>query len=154
MTMAISLVILAPIGWLCDRFSALKVGMFGFMGMQTLSVISFFFIHDKKTMIIMAVLSTIISCAWGLGSSAINMAIFPHGKFGQFFAATNIFGCGISILGNSLAGTFMDAVHHNYRMAYLWQAIGALALIPLFLVYRDWKRFGGPDHYEPPEPPE
>ncbi|MEI6072475.1 MAG: hypothetical protein WCS31_11835 [Verrucomicrobiae bacterium] len=82
------------------------------------------------------------------------MQIFPHAKFGQFSAAGMIFGCGIGVPGNYLAGTFMDMVNSNYRMAYLWMLIGGVSLIPTLFVYRDWKRFGGPDNYVPPMPPE
>ena len=153
-TSVISICILAPMGWLCDKFSPLRVGIVGMAGMQTVTFLSFFFIHDKQSLFIMMVLGSLISAAWGIGSAAINMKLFPQAKFGQFFAATNIFGCGIGVLGNYLAGTFMDAMHSNYRMAYLWQGMGILALIPLYLVYRDWKRFGGPDHYVAPLPPE
>ena len=154
LTSVLSITILAPMGWLCDKFSPLKVGIVSNAGMNTVTILSFFFIHDKQTLIIMMILGSVISTGWGLSSSTINMKLFPHAKFGQFFAATNIFGCGIGILGNYFVGLFMDTMHSNYRMAYLWQGMGIVALIPLLLVYRDWKRFGGPDNYVPPMPPE
>ena len=66
----------------------------------------------------------------------------------------SVFGVAFGFLGSFLAGSFRGVMQSNFRMEYLWQGMGVLALIPLLLVYRDWKRFGGPDHYEPPMPPE
>ena len=119
-----------------------------------MTLLSYFFIHDMQSLLTMAIIGNLIATAGAISGATFTMQIFPHAKFGQFFAATNIFGCGIGVLGNYLAGTFMDAVHSNYRMAYLWMLIGALSLIPTFFVYRDWRRFGGPDNYVPPMPPE
>ena len=153
-TGAIGIFILAPMGWLCDKFSPIKIAIIGMAGMQSVAFLSFFFIHDKQSLITMLVLGSLISTAWAISSATVTMTLFPHAKFGQFFAATNVFGCGIGVLGSFLVGLFMDTMHSNYRMAFLWQGMGILALIPLLLVYRDWKRFGGPDHYVPPEPPE
>ncbi|MEI6072508.1 MAG: MFS transporter [Verrucomicrobiae bacterium] len=149
-----SLCALAPMGWLCNKFSAFKVSITCMVGGQIMTLLSYFFIHDMTSLLTMAIIGNLIATAGAISGATFTMQLFPHAKFGQFFAATNIFGCGIGVLGNYLAGTFMDAVHSNYRMAYLWMLIGALSLIPTFFVYRDWRRYGGPDNYVPPEPPE
>jgi len=128
--------------------------MMGSIGGIIMTILSYFFIHDMPSLLTLAIIGNLIATAGAISGGTFTMQIFPHAKFGQFFAATNIFGYGIGVLGNYLADTFMDVVHSNYRMAYLWMLIGGLSLIPTLLVYRDWKRFGGPDHYEPPLPPE
>jgi len=143
-----------PVGWLCDKFSPFRVAIAAQGGMLLLAVLSFFFIRDRGTLQIFVVLTSINSVGWGLGSATMSMKLFPSAKFGQFFAATNIFGTGIAILGNFLIGLFMDLLGSNYRMAYLWAAMGGLALIPLMLVYRGWKQHGGPQNYIAPLPPQ
>jgi len=143
-----------PIGWLCDKYSPLKVGIVAQIGMFLMTVLSFIFVHDKQTVLLFAVIGAPIGIGWALGSSTLNMELFPSEKFGQFFAATNVFGCGIAILGNYLVGFFMDVTHSNYRMSYVWGGLNVLSLIPLLLVYREWKRYGGPHNYVPPLPPE
>jgi maltose/moltooligosaccharide transporter len=90
---------------------------------------------------------------WALGSLAATMKLFPDEKFGQFSSAINVFGCGALILGNYLIGQFMDLVHSNYRMMFLWSTVlFALAIYPGILVYREWKNHGGPLHYVAPLP--
>ena len=92
--------------------------------------------------------------AWALGSFTLTMKLFPTEKFGQLYSGINIFSCGISIAGNFAVGIFMDLMHSNFRMALAWQALTGFAFIPLLLVYRDWKKHGGPNNYIAPLPPE
>jgi len=144
-----------PMGWLCDKIPPLKVAIVGMAGIPTVMFLSFFFIRDKQTLFTMVVLYSLVSAAWKMGEETVTMQLFPHAKFGQFLAALSIVGVVFGFLGSNLAGAFRGVMQSNYRMEYLWQGMmGLLALIPLLLVYRDWKRFGGPDHYEPPMPPE
>ena len=87
---------------------------------------------------------------WSLGNQTLSMDIFPAEKFGQLSAGINIFNCGILIAGNIAIGIFMDLIQGNYRIVFLWSAMGGLAIIPLLMVYRDWKRYGGPQNYVAP----
>jgi len=150
-----SLCALAPMGWLCNKFSAFYVSLTCGVGGIIMTIISYFFIHDKQSLLTILIIGNLIATAGAISGATLGMQIFPHAKFGQFSAAGMVFGCGIGVLGNYLAGTFMDAMHSNYRMAYPWMLLGGLlGLIPTFFVYRDWRRYGGPDNYVPPEPPE
>jgi hypothetical protein len=99
-------------------------------------------------------IGAVASVGWGLGIATLSMRLFPVEKFGQLSAGANVFGCGITIVGNFAVGVYMDWMHSNFRMAYLWSALGGLALIPLLAVYRGWKQHGGPDQYVAPMPPE
>jgi len=151
----VSLCGLAPIGWLCEKFSAFKMSILCGVAGQIMTIVSFFFIHDKQSLLTIMIIGNTIATAGAISGGVFGMEFFPHSKFGQFSAGGNVFGYGIGVLGNYLAGTFMDVMHSNYRMAYLWMLLGGLlALIPTFFVYRDWKRYGGPDNYVPPMPPE
>ena len=147
-------VTLLPLGWLCDKLSAFRIAAIGQAGQGVVAILSFFFIKDSQSLLLWYLILAPLSVCWGLGSSAISMKLFPPQKFGQFFAATNIFGCGIRIVANYLIGIFLDLSHSNYRMSYLWFALTGLAFIPLLLVERDWKKHGGPDNYVAPLPPE
>jgi hypothetical protein len=90
---------------------------------------------------------------WNLAFNSVTMLLFPSEKFGQFSSALNVLGFGSSILGNILAGLFMDLAGSDYRMIFVWSLSWfALAMVPLMLVYRGWKLHGGPHHYIPPLP--
>jgi len=149
-----SALIYFPMGWLCDRFNPFRVTFIGLIGLVAASVLGYFVTHDRESFLIWTLASTLPSAAWALGSMAATMKLFPKERFGQFYSALNIFGCGILIPGNYVIGKFMDLVHSNYRMTFLWSAaLYALALYPMILVYREWRRHGGPDNYVPPLPP-
>ncbi len=141
-----------PIGWLCDRFNPISVSILAQAGLLLMTILSFFYIKDKSSLILFTVIVSIISVGWGLGSATLTMKLFPSEKFGQFSAGVNVFACGIGIVGNYLIGILMDLVNSNYRMAYLWAAIGGLSLLPMIFVYRGWRHHGGPHQYIPPLP--
>ena len=143
-----------PIGWLCDKFTPIRMAIIGQTGMFIVAILSFLFLNSKEALIFFTVVGSPISVCWGLGSATLTMKLFPVEKFGQLYAATNIFGCGVGIVGNYALGLFMDLMQSNFRMAYAWSALSGVALIPLLLVYRDWKKYGGPHHYVAPLPPQ
>ena len=72
---------------------------------------------------------------------------------GIVFHPSDVLGYGSSILGSFLIGLFIDLTGQDYRMIFAWSFCWfALAVACMALVYRDWKRLGGPDNYAPPLP--
>lgn len=147
-------VYLIPMGWLCKKYSSSVVAIVGLVG----QVIGFFcmmcFVYDKNSFFIVTLVFTLPAIAWGLGAGALTMELFPEEKFGQFSSGLNVFTCGTLILSNYLVGQFMDLVHSNYRLVYIWNiVVMAAAIVPMLAVYRSWKKYGGPDHYVAPLPP-
>ncbi|HEY8964903.1 MAG TPA: MFS transporter, partial [Candidatus Methylacidiphilales bacterium] len=154
-TVILSSVAYVPLGWLCDRFSPIVVAGLSLLGQLVGALCVYFLVHDKATYLAASLACSIPAVGWGLSSAAMTMKLFPEEKFGQFSSALNVFGCGALILGNVVVGNLMDFVHSNYRMIYLWNAFLLLAAIPpLCLVYREWRRHGGPRAYVAPLPPE
>lgn len=151
-TVAITLMYF-PVGWLCDRFNPLVVTLVSLPLYALVSVLAMMLVHGKTGMIVYWVAIAIPTVGWTLGSFAATMKLFPAEKFGQFSSGLNVFGCGALVLGNLFIGWVMDAVHSDYRYAFLWSALFmTLAIIPMTLVMRGWRRLGGPDHYVPPLP--
>ena len=150
---AISALINLPMGWLCDKFNSLRVAIIALSVLVLLSLLSALFIHDRETYVIFYLVGIFPTVAWSIGSMAASMKLFPEEMFGEFSAGMNVFACGGLILGNYLMGELIDLAQSNYRITFLWSAIlFALALYPLFLVYRDWKKNGGIHNYTPPLP--
>ncbi|HEY8966933.1 MAG TPA: MFS transporter, partial [Candidatus Methylacidiphilales bacterium] len=144
-----------PMGWLCDRFSPLRVLLATFVTFVVALLAAFFLVDGRKSLLLYILLTSIPSVGWSLGVNAGMMRLFPAVRFGQFYSAYNVFGCGALIVGNYLIGQFMDLAHSNYRMTFLWSAtLIALAVFPMMIVHREWKRHGGPDRYVPPLPGE
>jgi maltose/moltooligosaccharide transporter len=152
-TAAVSALVLFPVGWLCDKFSAVQVTLVSIVCMILGQVGAYLWVTDKNSFFIYSMVSATYSTGWGLGSLAMTMKLFPEEKFGQFSSGLGVFSCGAIILGNYLLGQFMDMVHSDYRMIYVWTAASmAMAIVPMLLVYRGWKQHGGPDHYVAPLP--
>ncbi len=150
---ATSALVYFPIGWLCDRFTPLRVTLGALIGLTLISLSACFLVTDRGSFLTYTLIFAIPSVGWGLGSLAATMKLFPEEKFGQFSSGLNVFGCGAMILGNYLIGKFMDLIQSNYRLAFLWSAcLFALAIYPMLLVYREWKKQGGPHHYKAPLP--
>jgi MFS family permease len=140
-----------PVGWLCDKFSPLWITLGSLAGFALASIVAYFLVHDKTTFIIYTVGIAIPSVGWNLGQMTASMKLLPLEKFGQFSSAFNVFGSATLILANYLMGQLMDLVKSNYRMTFLCSGVCyVLAIFPLLLVYRDWKKYGGPHHYSPP----
>ncbi|XHR29044.1 MAG: MFS transporter [Chthoniobacteraceae bacterium] len=149
----VSAVAYFPLGWICDKVSPLHVSIAAIVGQLIAALSYYFFVTGKTSYFVASIMFTIPGVAWGLGSQAMAMELFPEEKFGQFSSGLNVFGCGALIFGNYLIGQYMDFVHSNYRMVYLWSAVFAVAaLFPMILVYRGWKQHGGPHNYVAPLP--
>jgi hypothetical protein len=150
-----SAVLFFPMGYLCKKLAPLRV-LFGCLAIFALmNLLSYFLLRGYKSWLVFTLLGQIPWTAYALALTAANMFIFPHQKFAQFSSGMNVLGYGVSlIIGSFLAGQFIDLVHNDYRMIFLWSAFWLTAgLIPMALVFRHYRRHGGPDHYVPPLPP-
>ena len=151
----LSALILIPMGWLCDKFSPFRVQIFCSMVGLAFTALNFFFNVNEHTLIAFSIVTLPLAIAGGLAGSAVTMEVFPSQMFGQYFAAGNIMGMGIKIVGMFLVGLFLDHVHNNYRMVYVWSFLwDSLGFFFLWLFYCEWKRLGGREHYVAPLPPE
>ena len=150
---AVSAVVFFPVGWLCDKFSPLRVTLISLFGLILGPVWAYFWVTDKRTFLIYSLFSAVYATGWGLGFLATTMKLFPEDKFGQFSSGLSVFACGSIIIGNYLLGEFMDLVHSDYRMVFVWcAACMSMTVFPMILVYRGWKQHGGPHNYVPPLP--
>ncbi len=146
----VSAILFVPMGWLCDRVGPLAVALTALGIFFTGSVLAFLLVRGQSTYFVYTLAVSLPGVAWSLGQLAATMKIFPSEKFGQFASALNVFACGALIPANFLIGRFMDLMNSNYRMAFLWSAIFyALAIIPMILVIRGWKKHGGPNYVAP-----
>jgi len=150
----VTAVIYLPVGWLCDKFPPIHIAILGSAGTAIVGILAFFLLNSKEALLVYTLVYAPVGVAAALGGATFTMKLFPLEKFGQLSSGMNLFGTGIGIVGNFAIGIFMDLMHSDFRMALAWQALGGLGLIPLLMVYRDWKKHGGPNNYIAPLPPE
>lgn len=143
-----------PVGYLCDRIAPMRVAMISLASLALAWALGYFVAQDRNSWLVYSVLVAMVpSVGWNLGFNALTMHLFPVEKFGQFSSSLNVFGYGSIIAGNFLAGRFIDLVGGNYRMIFVWSLSWfTLSLVPMGLVYREWRRHGGPKSYVAPLP--
>lgn len=143
-----------PMGYLCDKIKPMRVALISLVALAVAWALGFFVTQDRTSWLVYSVIVAMgPSVGWNLGFNALTMHLFPSEKFGQFSSSLNVFGYGSIIAGNFLAGRFIDFVGGDYRMIFVWSLSWfTLAIVPMALVYRGWKRCGGPHHYIPPLP--
>ncbi len=149
----LSALVVYPLGYLCNRMHAIRLMLLALVCMTAGTLLSYFFINGLHSWILFTVITIAPGTAWGLSINTFMLKVFPAEKFGQFFSSINVLGFGSIFISNYLVGVFMDLVHSNYRMSFLITFVCYAAMIPmLYMVYRHWRRHGGPHHYVPPLP--
>lgn len=147
----IALVQAYPIGWLVDRFHALRVTIVATVLLAVAAVIAFFTVRTPATFGIAYVVCGVISAFWVTAWWPLGPMLFPKEKFGAFNSVQLVVNALGQIVIAPLCGWSLDLLGHNYRYIYLWVAGLAILAIPAFLiVYRKLLTFGGFKAYAPP----
>jgi maltose/moltooligosaccharide transporter len=152
------LILMWPIGWLADRFHPVRVVVWSMLWFPLLSLLSFFVVHDFKTMVIMSLVGFPIGMFYGAAVLPMQMLLMPKERYGQFGSADAVIRSISAVLMSVVAGLFMDWLSRlyggnkeYYRWMYIWSAICQVASwLFLFRVYRYWKQYGGLKNYKPP----
>lgn len=148
---SIALPLYIVLGPLADRFHPLRVGMVGMAAFALSGIGCYVFIHDEQSFWTWTIINTCTMTLYLGGQISLLPRILPRSHYGQYCSANNTF-CAIGKFGAPfLCGWAIDLFSKNYRLAFLWQAIFALAGVGAFwLVLRHWKRLGGDRAYAPP----
>lgn len=77
-------------------------------------------------------------------------AIFPKTQFGQFTSAVSLTQSIFVIVSNYVVGLVVDRMG-SYKVIYWWSAVlTAISLVLWLVLYRNWVRLGGSQHYVAP----
>ncbi len=148
--MILTVVLLIPAGWLCDKLHPMRVTLATYALGSVSVLLCFFFIHNQTSMLIFLLLAQ-VPVAFLLASNLpLCVALLPPERYGQFCSAAAIVQSLLTILITPLVGSLLDWVG-NYRYVF---ALQATLMIPGFVfmlpVYRGWQRYGGAKNYTPP----
>ncbi|MBE2205602.1 MAG: MFS transporter [Chthoniobacterales bacterium] len=124
-----------------DRLKPVRVLPATFFVWAGLSLISFFYIRDKESAAVMAVLININMFAFGIALGAVTVELFPRSKIGQFCSAQAFFYQTLIMILNPLViSPFFDWLKFN-RGGYLWSAaFQFLAGLVGIKIYYNWKQ--------------
>ena len=168
--MIVSAILAYPAGMLSDRYHPMRVMLWVQCGLVVIVPLDFIWViwhrlPPQTNFYLLIVLSAIqlpLGAVFDIAGMPCSMRIIPRSRYGQFasFDATimSLFMiCAIAASGlfmTWMRNSFPDAVYGAnfcYRLMPFWRLpFLAIALTFLFLLYREWKKLGGMDHYVPP----
>ena len=142
-------VFFAP-GPIVDFFHPIRAGFVGYVLLLISGAACFLFIHGPTSFAV-CVIGLFVAVAVYQGAlGALGPRILPKDKYGQFCSANSmVWHLGLAI-GVVACGKFVDVVG-NRRWIFAWFFVFTLAgMIMMWLVYLDWKKFGGDENYVAP----
>jgi MFS family permease len=141
------------LGPIVDRFHPLRVVLTGFVTMCITGALSFVFMHNAHSFLIVMITYMVASGVYFGGNASLLPRLLPRERYGQFCSANAMVNATAMIVAPYLCGLLLD-VMKDYRWVFLWASVwsGAGAMIT-FIVLRHWKRLGGDASYVPPAPP-
>ena len=146
----VSIVLAFFIGWLVDRFSALKVGIVSLMLFALTTLLGFILIGGIKSFAVIYVLHTVVSGVYATATAALPMVLFPKLRFAQFASANALLIAISTVFLGFVQGPLLDYSGHNYRLTLLAASvISSVALFSMLIVLRNYKALkdGTPPEY-------
>lgn len=126
---AVSIASAMGIGWLVDRFGAVRMSAL-LMGAYMLAAASgFLWLHDAFTFRLFFLAHVILSGAFFTAAASMPMALFPSDRFVQFNSTKDLMVACAGILVSSLQGPLLDLSGHDYRLTLLSGATFSLLCV-------------------------
>jgi maltose/moltooligosaccharide transporter len=140
------------VGFFADYFHPLRVALVG----MVLTVLSYFccfwFVDGKLTLLIWWSVNQVAISIYLGASSALGPRVLPRERYGQFVSANYIFGMVGQVLAPPVVGMLMQRIA-DYRYSFFLSGVSnTLALVALYVFYRQWKTLGGEKSFTPPDP--
>lgn len=136
----ISIVLAFFIGWMVDRFSALKVGIVSLMLFVLTTLFGFIFVGGVKSFGVVLVLHTVISGTYFTATASLPMILFPKVRFAQFASASALLVSISTVFIGLIQGPLLDYSGHNYRLTLLAAfCLSSTSLILMLVVLRNYK---------------
>lgn len=121
----ISIVLAYGIGWLVDRFNALRISVVMLLLAGTAYIGGFLFVHDVPSFSVVFMLHTVLSGAFYTAVGSLPMMLFPRLRFSQFASAANMIRGIAALLVSLVQGPVIDWSGRNYKLALLGSGVFA-----------------------------
>lgn len=150
-TYVISLCLTYTLGSLADRFHPLRATMVA-LALYGFVTLGGGFLAVTKVSCANALLAHgVFAGVYNTVSASLALRLLPQARFAQFASAGGIIGAVLNMILPLAVGYCLDLSHHDYRLTYFASSgLSFLALGCFAVVYRYWRRFGGPHHFEAP----
>jgi len=115
------------IGWLADRFGAVRVSAIVMAMYCIVSAVGFLGVSGAGGFRVFYVAHVVISGAWFTASASMPMALFPRASFVQFNSTKDLMVVFGTILVSGIQGPMLDLSGHDYRLTLLAGTVFSLA---------------------------
>jgi maltose/moltooligosaccharide transporter len=154
-----------PAGILVDRFHPIRVMLVAKAGLcifAPVNLIYLFFDFSPSTvfwiMLSVVTVTVPLSAIYAAAGLPLHMRTLPHERFGQFCSANAMTTAVAGIIGSLAAGGFLDLMkgfhpgaNFHYRYIPVWTCLFYFCGFAVnWLLFREWKKLGGDEHYRPP----
>ena len=126
---AVSIVSAFAIGWLADRFGAVRVSTIIMTAYCALSAAGFVAVSDAASFRVFYFAHVVISGAWFTAAASMPMALFPRSRFVQFNSTKDLMAVFGTILVSGIQGPMLDLSGHDYRFTLLAGAVFSLLCV-------------------------
>jgi MFS family permease len=114
------------IGWLVDRYGAVRVSSI-IMGLYfAVAAIGYLCLQNEFSFRVFYLAHVIMSGAWFTAAASMPMALFPKGQFVQYNSTKDLMVMLGNILVSSVQGPVLDWSGHDYRLTLLSGALFSL----------------------------
>jgi MFS family permease len=152
LTYTCSIILAYPLGWLADKFHPLRLGILSLVLYTAMMFWGAYAATNTLTFSIAFVAHGVIQGIYNTGTASIGQRLFPRVKFAQFASAAGIMGAFGYMILPPVLGKYLDLNDHAYRHTFGFSgALSLLALVSFLIVWRHFRKLGGPRHYVAPE---
>ena len=163
----IAMALLYPAGILADRARPITVLLIATTLQAIMGPVLITFAMLRPTLetntvmtafVIVSALSLPINTLYYASELPTLMTLFPKSRYGQFCSANALVRSVALIIGGVACGVFLDLAktlhpdpNYCYRFIPVWNCIfQAGSAVLLFMLYREWKKRGGKEGFQPP----
>jgi MFS family permease len=151
-TYACSLVLAYPLGWMADRYHAIRMGIGALAAYSAVMAVGFFWIKGPASFGVVFLLHGVLAGCYATGAAALGQMLFPKMKFAQFASAGGLILALANVAFGPFLGLLLDWLGHDYRYTFGMASLMALlALVVSLMVYRRFMALVGPTGYMAPE---
>jgi len=151
-TYACSLVLAYPLGWMADRFHAIRVGLATLAIYGAAMAVAYFLVTGPKSFGAALMAHVVLSGCYFTGAAAIGQMLFPKLKFAQFASSAAVISALINIGFGPGLGLLLDGLGRDYHFTIGLSGLLGLAAFGVGLVvYRRFVALGGLRNYTAPE---
>jgi predicted MFS family arabinose efflux permease len=144
----ISALLIFFVGKLMDKTHPMLVFGGGGIFIMVINIFAYFFIYTPETFMVIGIATQIMYAFQALAGTPLQINIVPADKYGQFSSANSLVHA-VVLMAGSWAGGLLTKIY-GYRVMFIWDfVITGFAMFFLYLVYLEWKRYGGRNYVAP-----